>query len=158
DGTLGDPTALIQDSATRISYLAASSDGKKLAALCGSQIYYGEIGNRPPRSLKTGLSSITSLALSPDGRLLAAAGGRDIWIAEISSSDVPAQPRKSWHAHADLVTNLAFSSDGKFLASGGKDAKGGSVKIWSLEPKTFASNVLTLNIAPDAVSRVRFSA
>src|SRR5262249_9223960 len=50
------------------------------------------------------------------------------------------------------------SSDGKLLASGGKDAKGGTVKIWSLEPKTFAANILTLNIAPDAVTRVRFSA
>ncbi len=124
----------LADSATGVSAVAFSPDGRTLAA--GS--YNGTVRlwdvSDPARSRVlsqplTHTLTVYSLAFSPDGRILADGDADGIlWLWDVSD---PAHPRVLSKPEASglPIFSVAFSPDGRTLAFGGID---GTILLWDV--------------------------
>ena len=107
----------------RIHGVAASRDGKTLAAACAanldgetrpSEIAIWNLENTKQRkSLVAGAAEFTAVQFSDNEPILAAARA-DGWILAWSTDGVP---RSRLKAHQDRITSLAFAPDGKSLVT-----------------------------------------
>ena len=138
----------------RITALAYSPDGKRLAVACGEAGKSGEVrvldaALRPHIALAAHKDLVYALAFSPDGSLLATAGyDRVIHVWDFSKNDLLKHTLKD---HSDAVYSLAFHKDGKLLASGAADR---AVKVWDT---TTGTRLYTLGDPTDWVYAVAWS-
>jgi WD40 repeat protein len=124
----------------RVSDLAISADGRKLASVSPAAgvndirvwdlTKYQEIRRFAPRR-----GQVFTAAFSPDGRFLATSGGvRDVQET-LNSGDVDlwdletGRGLRSMTGHTWVVTRLAFSPDGRMLATGSGDD---TVRLWEV--------------------------
>jgi hypothetical protein len=122
--------------APAVTSLAFSSDGKRLAAACRSEVVLVEIdGTAPPRRLATTSDWISHVEYSPDGKLLAAAGGTPGQYGEVRFFDAASgQVVSTRRVGKDTFFRGNFSPDGKWIALGGADGAVHVIPVDAKEP------------------------
>lgn len=133
DGTLA---TRIGNLGQRITAIAASPDGTRLAVACGEPGQSGEVrivevsGESAGRVVLVPVRSddiVLDLVFRPDGTQLAtAAADKTIRILDAASGEVV----RTFQSHAEQVTSLSYSGDGSRLASSSRD---GSAKVFEAD-------------------------
>jgi hypothetical protein len=132
----GEITAKLAGLPPRVTALAFSRDGNRLAVGAGEPGALGEVRlfsfdagkvrSTPDHTLTAHTDLIHDLAFSPDGRLLATTGyDRLIKLWEVATG----KEVRTLKDHSDAVYGLAFRPDGKLLASAAADR---AVKVWDV--------------------------
>jgi WD domain, G-beta repeat len=134
DPAKGEVLGKLPGQTQRVTALAFSKDGKRLAVASGEPSKAGEIRlyaippqglpAQPEHTWTAHKDSIYTLAFSPDGILLASAG-YDRIIKLWNPTD--AKLVRELKDHSDTIYAVAFHPDGKLLASGSADR---AVKVW----------------------------
>lgn len=136
DVASGDVLGKLDGLPGKVTALAFSRDGKRLAVASGSVAVSGEVRlyampadsvpAKPERVLAAHKDAVYDLAFSPDGRLLATCGyDRLIKLWDVAAG----KERRVLKDHSDTVYGVAFSPDGKLLASAAADR---AVKVWDV--------------------------
>jgi WD40 repeat protein len=159
DVATGDVVAKLPGQLAKVTALAFSVDGRRLAVASGTPGTAGEVrlyalpadgppGPQPERVLKGHADIIYALAFRPGGQVLATAGyDRVIKLWDVASGE----ELRVLKDHSDTVYGLAFSPDGKLLASGSADR---AVKVWEADT---GARLATLADATDWVYAVAWS-
>ena len=157
DPAKGDVLGKLSGQSHRVTALAFSKNGDRLAAASGEpaksgQIRLYEFKNGEAKLLTTKLDAhadaIYSLVFSPDGKLLASAGyDRIIKLWDTTGNADP----KLLQDHSDTIYGLSFHPDGKLLASVSADR---AVKVWNIET---GKRLYTLSDSTDWVYAVGWS-
>lgn len=139
----------------RVSSVAYSSDGKKLAAATdtpngGGHATVWETSNlQSPRYSFVEASKVTTVSFSPDASKLAW-GCDDGGIRIIfSNSGSPADVKRIYATYLP-ITSLAFSPDGKHLASASTDS---TARIWRLNEAAIRPVRAPANSRSDATQK-----
>jgi hypothetical protein len=132
----GEVVGTLSGQTERVTALAFSPDGKRLAAASGLPGKSGELrlydlpaGNAlpgPPRLIAAHADVVYGLAFSPDGSLVGSAGYDrlvKLWDAA-TGKEV-----RTLKDHSDTVYGLAFHPGGKLLATAAADR---AVKVWDV--------------------------
>jgi WD40 repeat protein len=130
----GSPRHRIGGFADRVTAVAFSADGKRLAAGGGAPTEDGEVKVFDPATgklvfeVKNGHSdTVFGVAFSPDGKLLAtAAADKFVKVWEVPGGKLT----RSFEGHTGHVLGVGWTADGKRLASCGAD---NVVKLWDYE-------------------------
>ncbi len=132
----GSLAARIGNVGQRITAIAASPDGSRLAVACGEPGRSGEVrildlsGDAGGRVLQVPVRCddiVLDLVFRPDGAKLAtAAADKTIRIVDLASGEVT----QTFQSHAEQVTALSYSGDGARLASASRD---GSAKVFEAD-------------------------
>jgi WD40 repeat protein len=143
DPATGEPVGTLGGQVGRVTALAFSPDGSRLAVASGEPGKTGiirvyTVGRTDPTVVITGhQDAVYALAFAAGGNRLASAGyDRVIRIWDLSSRvPVPTpweirRPARELKDHSDTVYGLAFHPGGKLLASGSADR---AVKVWDVE-------------------------
>jgi WD40 repeat protein len=141
DVTLVDPASgevlgKLGGQTTKVTALAFSRDGLRLAVASGSVGVSGEIRlytiptsgvpAKPDLVIAAHKDLIYDVAFSPDGKVLASTGyDRLIKLWDVAT----AKEVRTLKDHSDTVYGLSFSPDGKLLASAAADR---AVKVWDV--------------------------
>ncbi|HTU24802.1 MAG TPA: c-type cytochrome domain-containing protein, partial [Pirellulales bacterium] len=159
DAATGDLQRKIEGLHPRITALAFSRDGKRLAVASSRmgerhevRLYDVATGSIPgdagERVVNTHADVIHDLAFSPDGKVLASCG----YDRLIKLWDVDAKKElRVLKDHSDSVYGIAFSPDGKLLASAAADR---AVKVWDVAT---GARLYTLSESTDWVYAVAWS-
>jgi WD40 repeat protein len=159
DVATGDVVARLPGQLARVTALAFSGDGRRLAVASGAPATAGEVrlyavpaggvpAPQPERVLQAHADLIYALAFRPDGQALATAGyDRLIKLWDPATG----KEQRVLKDHSDTVYGVAFSPDGKLLASGSADR---AVKIWDAGS---GARLATLADATDWVYAVAWS-
>jgi hypothetical protein len=144
----------------RVSAMAFTPDGMKLAVACGAagqgdEVHLYDVATTGMPTLKEATVNrhedvIHDLAFSPNGKLLASCG----YDRVIKIWDVTGALPKELHVlkdHSDAVYGVAFSPDGKLLASASADR---AVKVWDINT---GKRLHTLGESTDWVYAVAWS-
>lgn len=133
DGSLA---ARLGNVGQRITAIAASPDGSRLAVACGEPGRSGEVrildlsGEAQGSVVQVPVRSddiVLDLVFRPDGAKLAtAAADKAIRIVDLASGSVT----QTFQSHAEQVTALSYSGDGSRLASASRD---GSAKVFEAD-------------------------
>jgi WD40 repeat protein len=135
---------VLPSSPDKVSALAWSPDGKRLAAGGVDKIRVWEVASgKPPLVFQSYNAGVSSLAWSPDGQMLASGDGDGLVI--LWSLDDVTDSLSVLSGHSKAVTSLAWSPDGTQLASGGED---GCVRLWGV-PRIPTSGYISLPASPD---------
>ncbi len=124
------PDGAVRELASRpgqwIEHVAASRDGRVLAAACGKQVMLFDAASLEPRLLPALPSTIGGLAASPDGRALAAAHYDGVTVY------APPRPDSRGNTLEGPGSNLTlvFSPDGGKMACATQDK---SVRVYDLD-------------------------
>ncbi len=131
----GDVVSKLEGQTARVTALAFSRDGRRLAVASGTTGSAGEVrlyavpAEGTPAAghvLKAHADIVYDLTFSPDGKLLATAGyDRLIKLWDVASG----KELRILKDHSDTVYGLAFAPDGKLLASASADR---AVKVWDV--------------------------
>jgi WD domain, G-beta repeat len=121
--------------ADRISALALSPDGSRLAWAAGTegQLAVWQLGSdEPPAVLRGSPARVTALAFSPDNQMLCSAsenGVLRLWdmANDYANGQANGQAKGIRVGHHGRVTTLVYSPDGVLLASGGADH---TIHLW----------------------------
>jgi len=159
DAPTGDLRGKVERLHPRVTALAFSPDGKRLAVASSAmgethevRLYDFTAGTIPKAASGTIVNThhdvIHALAFSPDGKILASCG----YDRLIKLWDVTAKMElRTLKDHSDSVYGLAFSLDGKLLASAAADR---AVKVWNVATGT---RLYTLGESTDWVYAVAWS-
>ncbi|HJT76964.1 MAG TPA: c-type cytochrome domain-containing protein [Gemmataceae bacterium] len=160
DVATGDVVGKLPGQLAKVTALAFSGDGKRLAVASGSPASTGEVrlyaldaAGVPPQ--KAGLvipahqDLIYDVAFSPDGKTLATCG-YDRLIKLWDAAD--GKELRTLKDHSDAVYAVAWSPDGRRLASASADR---AVKIWNADT---GARLVTLSDNTDWVYAVAWSA
>ena len=140
DAANGQPLARLPGQTGKVTALAFTADGRRLAVASGQPGMAGEVrlytltaagppDSPAPRVLAASTDVLYALAFSPDGKTLATAGyDRLIKLWDTAAG----QAVRTLKDHSDCVHGLAFSPDGTLLASASADR---AVKVWMLPPE-----------------------
>jgi WD40 repeat protein len=121
--------------APAINSLAFSTDGKRVAAACRSEVVLVDAeGDEPPQRLPTNCDLISHVEFSPNGELLVAAGGSPARFGGVTffkaSDGSVVNTREIGH---DTFFRGNFSPDGLTLALGGAD---GAIHLVPIDPNS----------------------
>jgi hypothetical protein len=159
DVASADVVAKLPGQLAKLTALAFSGDGRRLAVASGAPGTAGEVrlyalpsgglpATQPERVLPAHADVIYALAFSPDGGVLASAGyDRLIKLWDVTRG----KELRVLKDHSDTVYGLAFSPDGKLLVSGSADR---AVKVWDAGT---GGRLATLADATDWVYAVAWS-
>lgn len=139
DVATGDVVAKLPGQSAKVTAVAFSKDGQRLAVASGEPAKAGEVrlyampsgrlpaeGFAPAVTIAAHKDLIHDLAFSPDGKLLATCSyDRLIKLWDATGG----QEMRSLKDHSDAIYGLAFSPDGKLLASAAADR---AVKVWDV--------------------------
>jgi WD40 repeat protein len=135
DVATGDVAVKLTGQTAKVTALAFSRDGSRLAVASGTVGKSGEVrfytmssaglpNGKPDHIVEAHSDIIYDLPFSPDGKTLATTGYDRLIKLWDTTTGKEANVLKD---HSDTVYGLAFSPDGKYLASGSADR---AVKIW----------------------------
>jgi hypothetical protein len=151
DVSSGDVLGKLSGQAGKVTALAFSPDGQRLAVASGTAVTLGELRlyalppgglpeAKPDLVIAAHKDLILNLAFSPDGKSLATCGyDRLIKLWDVASG----KELRVLKDHSDAVYGLVFSPDGRLLASAAADR---AVKVWDLATGT---RLYTLGEATD---------
>jgi WD40 repeat protein len=137
DPASGDVVCRLPGQTAKVTALAFTANGKRLAVASGAAGRAGEIrvytltpdgmaSSKPDLLIPAHTDLIQDLAFSPDEKTLATAGyDRLINLWDMAQGRL----RLTLKDHSDAIYSLAFSPDGKLLASGAADR---AVKVWDV--------------------------
>jgi WD40 repeat protein len=159
DVATGEVAVKLTGQTAKVTALAFSRDGSRLAVASGSAAKSGEVrlytmssaglpNAKPEHTLEGHSDIIYDLTFSPDGKTLATTGYDRLIKLWDTTTGKESNVLKD---HSDTVYGIAFSPDGKYLASGAADR---AVKVW--EAAT-GKRLYTLSDSTDWVYAVAWS-